>query len=815
VRFATAAALLSLASFVTRAPAQETPPGNDPLPAQEPPAEPKQNEKDTGTRLEKVVVTANKREQLLTDVPMAVSAISGKDLEKNGDRTFADYAQKIPALNFGYYGEGRQRISIRGLQAPTGVSTVAYLVDGIEQGDSPPDPDLFDIDRVEVLRGPQGTLYGAGAVGGAIKIMTNRANPYAFQAKALGSISADVTGTAQHDVNAMVNLPLIRGELGARIVGFERRGDGFITVREPDFNNAPGLKSYSSDNIIAEDANTTYVKGGRLAVDWKAASDLSIGAKYMTELSRIRYGPMESADLNERYGGYNVVQGCACAISDDITDHEYRQTTFNVNWRLPFAQLESVTGMAEVREDLGSPLFIILPVAETALGVVGVQSPIAIPQLPAVIRQILQDAGAPTNAAVGDMFDFRLVNQYSYVSQELRLFGGPSGWFPLTWTAGVFYKLENREAFENVFAGPNLGPVLNSGPDGTYDQVNLHFHTEEYAAYGQLEYAITEKLSALAGVRYYRGNIVDTALGGGTDGTVFPRSFRDASPKFTLSYHLTDSMLTYATAAKGFRIGGVNFSTVDPPPPNLQRYYEPDVLWNYELGLNSTLFDSRVSANLAVFTCNWSNLQNELYVHSNPQVDPGSITPDNPAGVFHAGGNERLIFNAAKAYSRGIEAELSALLPLDLTWALSGAYLDAAIGQDLPNPALGGTIPKGTRLENVPHFAGNTSLTHELRFGDGWGVASAVSYTYRGETHSDITNPNESHAKAYHLVDARVGLHSAAQVWSADLFVNNILNARASSFSFQNSGTPNTLPFHTDVPLAYRTVGLRMAYNFR
>ena len=805
-RVAVMAALLALASI--EAPAQDATPqdpqppataSNDPLPPQDPPPEEK---KEAGTRLEKVVVTANQREQVLTDVPMSVSAISGKDLEKDGDHTFADYAQKIPSLNFGYYGEGRQRISLRGLQAPTGVSTVAYIVDGIEQGDSPPDPELFDMDHVEVLRGPQGTLYGAGAVGGAIKLLTNRANSYAFQSKLLGSVGYNVAGALEHDENAMINVPLINGELGARFVGFARHADGYLTVREPDYNNAPGLKSYSSQNIVASNANTTQVVGGRMALDWKATSDLSVGAKYMTESSRIHWGPLEDEDVDQRYGGYNVTQGCACALSGDITNHDYRLTTFNVNWKLPFATLESVTGSAEVKEDLGAPLFIILPVVDTGLAVVGQQPP-ALPSLPPQIVQTLMAAGLPTDAAVGDMFEFRLINQYSYVSQEFRLVSAPTD-SPLTWTAGLFYKLENREAFEDVFAGPNLS-ALNTGPDGTEQQVNLHFHTEEYAAYGQLEYAITQKFSALAGARYYRAHLVDTAIGGGTDGTVFPLSFHDVSPKFSLSYHLFDTMLAYATAAKGFRIGGVNFSTVDPPPQNLPRYYQPDVLWNYEFGVNSTLLDNQLTLNFAVFDSVWKNLQDEIVVSSNPAVD---------ASGFHPGGRERVVINAGRAYSRGVEGEFTALLPWNLSWTINGAYLDAAIGQDQTNPANGGVIPKGTRLENVPRFAGSTTLTHDLRLAGGWGLATGVTLTYRGRTHADITNPNESRSAAYQVLNLRFGLHGKSSAWSTDLFANNVLNARASSFTFQNSGTRNTLPFDTFVPLGYRTIGVRANFTF-
>ncbi len=807
--------------------AQENNPPATPPEAQEPPAAelvpedttaststppaPDESETRSGsTRLEKVVVTANKREQVLTDVPMSISAISGKDLEKNGAKSFTDYAQTVPSLNFGNYGEGRQRISLRGLQAPTGVSTVAYLVDGIEQGDSPPDPELFDIDHIEILRGPQGTLYGAGAVGGAIKIQTNRANQYAFQSRFLGSLSKNAPGAAGYDLNGMVNVPLIKGELGARVVGFRRHADGYITIREPNFNNPPPFKSFSDENVLKTDANFTTVSGGRLAVDWKAASDLTVGAKYSTETRHTGYGPGQSIDADEKYGGYNFKRG-STPLSGDSVMQEYRQATFNVDWKTPWFGVQSVTGMADVKEDLGMGFFIVLPVIETAEGVVGVPLPIDIPALPAELRAILDDLGLPSGAAVGDMFEIALINQHSYISQELRLVSAPSS-SPLTWTTGLFYKVENRQAYEDVFAGPVLGPVL--APDGPYDQVNLRFFTEEYAVYGQLEYAITQKLTALAGLRYYRANLEDTATGGGTDGSVFTPRFSDVSPKFTLSYHFTDTFLAYATAAKGFRIGGVNFSTVKPPPPNLQRTYDPDVLWNYEIGINSTLFDGRVSLSAAIFNSIWKNLQNELFVHSDPAIEPGSVTPDNPTGVFQAGGNERIVINAGRAHSRGVEAESTVLLPLDLTWTFAGAYIQAALDQDLPNPATEGTIPKGTSLENVPHFAGSTSLSHDLRFNGGWGLASSVSYIYRGETHADITNPDESVSEPYSLINVRLGLHGRSAKWSADVFANNLLNERASSFTFNHSGTPNTLPDHTDSPLAYRTIGLRASYSF-
>ena len=744
---------------------------------------------DGSTRLESVMVTANKREQLLQDVPMSISAVQGKDLEKNGAKTFADYALTVPALNFGSYGEGRARINLRGLQAPTGVATVAYLVDGVAQSNSPPDSELFDIDRIEILRGPQGTLYGEGAVGGAIKVITSGANPNAFLAKFNGSYAVNAAHATQNDVNGMVNIPLLHDTLGLRFVGFRRHANGYITVREPDFNNPPGFKSYSSKNIVATDANTTDVLGGRAALDWLASPELAVKLKYNVENREVAYGPAESPMLEEKYGPYQVTRG-SNPIAGDFINHKYRQGTLDVSWDLPSVNIQSVTGLATVEEPLGSSLLVVLPLVETGASIAGVTLPIALPGLPQVVTGPLGDLGLPTGESVGDLFTFTLTNKYRFITQEVRAVSLPNGG-PWTWTGGAFYKAEHRVAFERVMPGPNLAALGNT-------DVSLLFTSNEYAVYGQGEYAFNPQWTAVAGVRYYHAKLFQTANGGGTDGTAYQPTYTDVSPKFTLSWHANDHVLVYTTAAKGFRVGGANFNTVNPPPPNMPATYDPDVLWSYEVGINSTLFDGRMTANGAIFTSNWKNLQNEVLLHSNPTVGPDGL---------ESGGSERVVINAGKAYARGVEFELTSILPLDLTWTVGGAYLDAAIGQDLPNPALdGAVIPKGTPLENVPHWAGSSSLTHDRRFAGGWGVSSSLVWSYRGQAHSDILNPRASISPAYQLVNVRSGVKGADDKWAVDLFVNNLFNKRASSFTFQSTDTA--------LPLAYRTIGARLNYNF-
>jgi iron complex outermembrane recepter protein len=768
------------ASGTTPPPADAPPPQAAPASAAAPKREIKvlgEEPATDGTRFDEIVVTANKRAQFLQDVPMSITAIRGKDLEKRGAKTFIDYAQTVPALNFGYYGEGRSRINIRGLQAPAGVAVVSYIVDGVSQSDTPPDGELFDIDRIEVLRGPQGTLYGEGAVGGAIKVLTNSADPHTNLSKASGSYGFNSAGAKQHDANGMINVPLIDNELGLRVVGFQRHADGYITVREPDFENPPGFKSYSPENILATNANTTDVAGGRASFDWKATPDLTVSAKYSLEARDAGYGPAESPELENVYGPYNVTLGLN-PIVGQFTRHDYRQGSVLVSWNTPIAAFESVTGLADVKEDIGTAFLLVVDEALAA----------AIVGIPPI--------GPPASGnGVADLLDIRLINQYSYMLQELRMSSIPGEMFTfggkLNWTAGLFGKLQNREAFQDLYSGPNT-----RAPDGTGaldGQVNLHFYTAEYAVYGQGEWAFTPEFSVLAGARYYYADLEQNVVGaGGDDSQVYEPTFTDVSPKITLSYHLTDDILFYSTAAKGFRAGGANFVTIaapNPPPENLPPKYDPDILWSYEVGMNSLWFDRAMTINTAAFLADWDNLQQELRFNN------------------ATGQQQRGYQNFGKAKAQGVELETNTSLPWGLSLNVGGAYIDAYMAQDIVNPNdPEDVIEEGTPLENQPKFSCSASLSHAYQFDRGWGLATGIFWNYRGKTHADILNSKLAVSPAYDLWNVQAGLKGPGDAWGVDLFVKNVFDTRASSFTFPH--------LDTDLPLAWRTIGIKADYSF-
>ena len=759
--------------------------GPEPAPATATTAEPApaaadDSARDRGTRLDEIVVTANKRQQFLQDVPMSITAIRGQDLEKMGAKSFIDYAQTVPALNFGYYGEGRARVNIRGLQAPTGVATVAYLLDGVAQGESPPDAELFDIDRIEVLRGPQGTLYGEGAMGGAIKVLTNSANPLASLSKIAASYGVNEAGAPQHDLNGMINVPLIQDQLGLRVVGFQRHSDGYITVREPEHDNPDGFRDYDSDNVIKTNANDNDVHGGRLSLDWKALRELSVGVKYSTQKSNAGYGPAQSPELEKQYGEYQVTRGYNPLVGD-FTRHDYRQGSVLVNWEMPFAQLESVTGYADVKEDLLTGVFVEID-ANLAGEVIGVPIPGAIPD----------------QQGVAGMIDFRLINQWSYLLQEFRLASIPGEFLTFdgdfNWTVGIFNKIQSRQAFAELRDDGNFSGALD-------DDINLHFDSVEYALYGQGEYAFTPKFALLLGARYYRAELDQHAIGQGINGCVeqpvddpftscekrLEFLYNDVSPKITLSYHFTDDILLYTTAAKGFRSGGANFTTANPPPEGVPPTYDPDVLWSYELGMNSVLFDGGMTVNTAVFMADWTNMQQE-------------IRAENDLGQ-----GDRVVLNAGSATAQGIELETNTLLPWGFSLNAGGAYIIAEMNEDVPNPNIdGGAIPAGTPLENQPRTSGSAGLSHAAPF-NGWALTSAVMWSYRGQTHADILNHTKAVSQPYNLWNVQVGAKGGTD-WSADLFVKNVFDKRASSFTFPH--------LDTDLPVGWRTIGLRLNYAF-
>jgi iron complex outermembrane receptor protein len=224
-------------------------------------------------QLEQIIVTATKRSERIQDIPISVTAITGEQLSAMGADNFVDYAREVPSLTFAERGNGRNDISIRGLSVINGVATVGYYLDGVstEINFQSPDPKLYDIQRIEILKGPQGTLYGAGAVGGLIQIITNPADPSGFDANTDVDYFHVKHADGSYGVNAMVNIPIIADTLALRLVGLTRENSGWI--------DAPLLGKNG--------ANWEDDKGLRASLRWIANDSLDATLRWYYQQYRI------------------------------------------------------------------------------------------------------------------------------------------------------------------------------------------------------------------------------------------------------------------------------------------------------------------------------------------------------------------------------------------------------------------------------------------------------------------------------------------------------------------------------------------------
>jgi iron complex outermembrane receptor protein len=504
--------------------------------------------------LEEVVVTAQFREQRLQDVPLSITAFSNADLEKRGADQFADYARSVPGLTFANRGANRSEIVIRGMSRLTGESTVGLYLDGVPQSNAFNNPDfrLFDVDRVEVLRGPQGTLYGEGSLGGTIKIFTTKPDPSGFEAKLQGTVSATKDGDPSHALNAMVNLPLAEDKAALRLSAYLRHDGGYVDNR---FDGE-------------ENINTTDDYGFRAALRLQPTEnvDLQFIVNHQHDevdnLDVRTIAPPELFGLppgSRPFDRYEIFLPLPLSEEQDNT-----QFTALADFKLGFGKIESMVGYNVVDDNR--------KIDSTTAG------------LPPGFETLF--------TSDGKIF----VTEHRFISE----FDGP-----FNFVAGIFYRDRDRA---NVLTLPGVGPIFFGLPG---DYVNkADFSTKTSAVFVE-GYYVAGGWTATAGVRYFSEKVAtpgSTLVGDVVlDESDTSETFRKATPKFGLSYKASEDLMFFGNIAQGFRSGGTNpFFSADP---NYVRAYKPDLAWSYELGVKSQWLDRRLTANATAFYIDWTDLQ--------------------------------------------------------------------------------------------------------------------------------------------------------------------------------------------------------------
>ncbi|MET1112666.1 MAG: TonB-dependent receptor [Allosphingosinicella sp.] len=755
-----------------------------------------------------IYVTATKRETTLLEVPFSINAQTEEDIQRLGAGTIEDLSRNVAGLNVQNLGPGQSQVSIRGVSAgqiirdqPGVKEQVGIYLDEsvISLSLFQPDLDLFDLNRVETLRGPQGTLFGSGSVGGTIRYITNQPDV----SKMEGLVEANIHVAAEDDfgghIKGAINLPL--GDTAAvRVVGYHTEYAGFIDAR-------------LSGNSIDRDVNTGRRTGGRLALLFQPTPDISI-------TPRVVYQEVRSKGFN-RQEVYNLYANPYTTTRPPVTFEEREQFLLLGEDFKDDTLLADLTASA----DLGA-------VELTSVTSYINRDILVSRDASALTGSVSVDLGFPT---AGILLPSNLVDTTDLKTwtQELRLSSSSEG--PFQWLIGAFYSDVDRvyaqrlptpgyDAFTDARFGAGTSvAVANGFPLNSPYNADLPYDIEQKAVFGEASYDLSDSLTATAGLRYYdfkeeRGFRSGGLFSNGDNQTDTTKS-DGFSPRLLLSYEAADDVIINLQASKGFRLGGVN----DPLNEGLCSAqdvidyggfdtYEDESLWNYEAGVKSKF--GAVSLNAAAFYTDISNLQ--------VTADAGSCS-------------SRVVFNA-DAHTMGVEFELSARPAKGLDVSIAGSWVEAQFDETRlkQNGQVLEGIRDGNRLPSVPNFQIAASAFYTVPVDEEGGEAYigvtfqhvGTRFTQPGDQENNprtfVHNLPFGGAPAgasttldlklpdYNLINVSAGIE-LGDGFGAVVYVNNLLDENAILAFDRERGGRARLGFHIGQP---RTIGVTVRKRF-
>jgi iron complex outermembrane receptor protein len=705
-----------------------------------------------------IVVTAQKRAQVLLDVPSSVTVVGGDTLERQQARSFQDYISLVPGFSINGSTAGVTRITLRGANTGGVTSTVADFMDDVPFGSSTGlangsilsgDFDPFDLNRIEVLRGPQGTLYGASSFGGVLRYITNVPRLNRFEARGQVGIEDTAHGGLGYNAAAVINAPL--GTTAAvRIDGFYRKDHGYID----SVGNNPILSLLTGEEIgrtlVAKGINGRRSYGGRASVLFHATPDLSVRlTAYGQNLNSdaADYFEVDPATLKPLYGGF--VQS---RYQPEPTRIKYRVYYGNVDWDLHFASLTSVTSYSTFKEHLETDATYLLGGLVNALANLGPD---------AVLLGLPPITSAPVTRPLGlELFQATGTNKFT---QELRL-ASPNN-DTLEWLIGGFYTHEKSAIDPQNYFATEFGTDVIATDVDPIAKIFLHSKYDEYAAFGNATWHMTPRADLTLGGRWAHNkqradlNISSNLLGSasGTDlhssESVFTYSI---APRYSLSKHAS----IYARVATGYRPGGPNVIPAGSPP-GVPATYGADRLTNWEAGIKAEAPDAHLwSMELAAYHINWKNIQ-----------------------LFERVNQTGINANGGRATVDGLEFS-GALRPAPgLTLSANGAYTNAKLKDDTP-PETGGFA--GDPLPWVPKWSGTIHADYETPLSTNLGGFVGASVNWVGKRNAEFTerNPDGSLIRipGYTQVDLRGGVNAGQ--FSIEAFVHNLFDKKGITDAF-------------------------------
>jgi iron complex outermembrane recepter protein len=753
-----------------------------------------------------IYVTATKRETTLLEVPFSINAQTEEDIQRLGAGTIEDLSRNVAGLNVQNLGPGQSQVSIRGVSAgqlirdqPGVKEQVGIYLDEsvISLSLFQPDLDLFDLNRVETLRGPQGTLFGSGSVGGTIRYITNQPDPSKMEGVVEGNLNL-VSGDLGGHLKGAVNVPL-GGSAAVRVVGYHTEYAGFIDA----FREGGGRD---------ENVNDGRRTGGRIALLFQPTPGISITPRVVYQ--EVRANGFNRQEVYNLYANPFTTTRPARFFRDReqhlLLDEKFADDTL----------LADLTASA----DLG-------PVELTSV-------------TSYIDRDILvsRDASALTGSVSVDLnllpasflLPSNLVDTTDLKTwtQELRL--SSSGEGPFQWLIGAFYSDVNRIYAQRLptpgydvfidarFGAGTAAAVANGFPLNSPYNADLPYDIKQTALFGEASYDITDALTATAGLRYYDFKEVRGFKSGGLfangDNQTDETKSDGFSPRLLLSYEAVDDVIINLQASKGFRLGGVN----DPLNESLCSAqdvidyggfdtYEDESLWNYEAGVKSQF--GPISLNAAAFYTDISNLQ--------VTADAGSCS-------------SRVVFNA-DAHTMGVEFELTARPAEGLDLSLAGSWVEAEFDETRlkQNGQVLEGIREGNRLPSVPKFQIAASAFYTFPISDEDKGYLGVTFQHVGtrftQPGDQENNPRtfvhglpfggapagasttlDLELPAYELINVSAGVEMGYGL-DFRVYINNLLDQNAILAFDRERGGRARLGFHVGQP---RTIGVTARQRF-
>jgi iron complex outermembrane recepter protein len=713
-----------------------------------------------------VIVTARKSSERLQDVPLSITALSSENLERAGTRSIADIGRETPGLNVVSVGPGQNQLIIRGVSSSGGVPTVGFYIDDtpIESvgnvAGGAMDPALFDLDHVEVLRGPQGTLYGASSMGGTVKYVTGQPNLTATQAAVTTTLSGTNGGGPNYEVRGLLNVPLMPDLAAVRVAVFYRDDDGYID-RYP-INPNHYLQALSGP--VTKHVNTEKSYGARLSVEVKANDILSITPSIW----------LQRTDL-----------GAPFTVDD------------------PPGSLRNMIQTRDVDEPITDELSLFALTVAADLGSVHLTSSTS-------YRDRRFDA-VEDDSKVNDYYFSPEPQSYVYPVSFDNYFANHDFAEELRGTArlgvahgllGLFYLHQRNDTFLDF----PISPGYNAAFGSPFGDAPFFVETDtkqvvQRAAFGELNVDVTKNLEATVGLRVFgitqEDHSISTGVFNGPTTTVGNGSSTDhgITPKYEVSYRFTPDVLAYTSATKGFRQGGPidDFGSIcnadlpavglDKPPTS----FKADSIWNYEVGAKTSWLDRRLSANAGVYYIDWTNIQQLVLL---PRC-----------GLEFTG-------NFGRATSKGSELELQYTPVSGLHLSVGTAYNEAK----LVSTVAGAQGHPGDTLENAPRWTGSASVDYTLTFNAATSAYGRVDFSTTSREYNTFDSSSIYYnSGGYSLANLRVGaMHSG---WDTALVVQNAFDKHAETalpVSYA-ADLPTTRRVSVNRP---RTIGLQVKFGF-